>query len=88
MSVIEGSYQSNRLTDGISRMHSYIERPVRRSGRRIVGVRYTKPTWISSDGKVTVAYPARVGFRGFDDDSESSGFVGLTEHLKANIEEL
>lgn len=43
---------------------------------------------VDADGKVTEVYPARVKFRGFDDKSETAGFIGLTQHLKTTIDEL
>lgn len=33
-------------------------------------------------------YPARCKFRGFDEKSETQGFINITEYLKNNIEEL
>ena len=40
------------------------------------------------DGDISEAYPARVKFRGFDEKSESEGFVGITNHLAETIDEL
>lgn len=34
------------------------------------------------------AYPARVKFRGFDSETESEGYVKVSEYLKDNIEDL
>jgi hypothetical protein len=38
------------------------------------------------DSTVQRVYPARVKFRGFDDETETTGFVKVTEHLKANVD--
>lgn len=43
---------------------------------------------LDDEGNITEAYPARVKFRGFDEKSETEGFIGLTEHLSSNISEL
>ena len=43
---------------------------------------------LDQDGKIKDVYPARTKFRGFNEDSESDGFAGLTDYLKNNIEEL
>jgi hypothetical protein len=40
------------------------------------------------DGSISSAYPARVRFRGFDEKSESEGFVGLTGWLAETAGEL
>jgi hypothetical protein len=40
------------------------------------------------DGSISDVYPARVRFRGFHEKSEEKGFIGLTEYLKNNIDEL
>lgn len=41
-----------------------------------------------SDGNITEVYPARCKFRGFDEKSESEGFVGLTKHIASNIDRI
>ena len=43
---------------------------------------------IEGIGENARAYPARVKFRGFDNKSESDGFIGVSKFLKENIEEL
>jgi hypothetical protein len=43
---------------------------------------------LEPDGTVSDAYPARVTFRGFDEASETEGFIGLTQYLKSSIDEL
>jgi hypothetical protein len=40
------------------------------------------------DGKVVEAYPARVKFRGFNEDNNTKGYQNVTEYLKNNIDEL
>jgi len=41
-----------------------------------------------TDGPVSKCYPARVRFRGFDPDSESEGFIKLTDHMKEEMDRL
>ena len=43
---------------------------------------------VEADGEITAVYPARVKFRGFDEKSESDGFIGLTEHLRTTVNQL
>ena len=38
--------------------------------------------------KITEAYPARVRFRGFSEENNTSGCIGVSEYLKNNAEEL
>jgi len=33
-------------------------------------------------------YPARVKFRGFDENTETEGFIGISDYLAKNAEEL
>ena len=40
------------------------------------------------DGEIVRAYPARVKFRGFSEDSNSDGYTKITNYLKDNIDEL
>jgi len=40
------------------------------------------------EGKVIDVFPARVKFRGFDEQSEEAGFIGLTQYLKDNVDSL
>lgn len=40
------------------------------------------------DGKVIGAFPARVKFRGFDDKSNSEGYVKVSKYVKENGEQL
>lgn len=37
---------------------------------------------------VTDVYPARVKFRGFSDEINTAGYIGLSEYMKENCEEL
>ena len=43
---------------------------------------------IDDDGSIKDAYPARVAFRGFDEKSESEGFIGVTKYLKTHADVL
>lgn len=45
-------------------------------------------TNVDTDGNIVDAYPARVRFRGFNEENETAGFIGLTEHLKENVDVL
>lgn len=40
---------------------------------------------VEANGEVITAYPARVKFRGFSEQTETEGFAGLTAYLKANV---
>lgn len=40
------------------------------------------------DGSVSEAFPARVKFRGFNEESNTEGYIGLTNYLKQNIDKL
>lgn len=35
-------------------------------------------------GEVTTAYPARVKFRGFDENSNTDGYIKVSKYLKEN----
>ena len=37
---------------------------------------------------ITIMYPARVKFRGFDDKSVTEAYIKLSEHMKQNSEKL
>lgn len=41
-----------------------------------------------SDDAIVEVYPARVRFRGFQEEYETAGFIGLTKHLRSTIEDL
>ena len=43
---------------------------------------------VADNGGVLDAYPARVTFRGFDTESESEGFKGLTKYMSDNSSDL
>ena len=43
---------------------------------------------VEEDGEISDVYPARVKFRGFDEKSESEGFIGVTQYLKGIVDEL
>ena len=44
---------------------------------------------IGEDGRtVTEAYPARVKFRGFNEENNTIGYIGVSEYIKNNAEEL
>ena len=40
------------------------------------------------DGEIVDAYPARVRFRGFSEKINTEGYIGLSEYMKENCEEL
>lgn len=40
------------------------------------------------DNKVQTVYPARVTYRGFDEKSNSEGYIKVSEYLQENIKEL
>ena len=42
----------------------------------------------NEDGTISECYPARVGFRGFTEENDDDGFVGLTQYLAENSEKL
>ena len=43
---------------------------------------------IDDNGNVKECYPARVKFRGFDVDTNTNGYIALSEYLKQNIDEI
>ena len=45
-------------------------------------------TEVDATGKVTRAFPARTIFRGFSEETEAKGFIGLTQHLAAESQTL
>lgn len=40
------------------------------------------------DGEIREVYPARVKYRGFDEKSNTEGYIKVSEYLMSNIEEL
>ena len=43
---------------------------------------------MDKDRKITAAYPAKVTFRGFSQETESKNFIELTNYLRENINEI
>lgn len=43
---------------------------------------------VNDSGTVTNAYPARVKFRGFDEKSNTKGYIKVSKYLQENINEL
>ena len=43
---------------------------------------------IDDNGNVTNCYPARVKFRGFDIDTNTRGYIAISEYLKQNIDDI
>lgn len=43
---------------------------------------------MDKDGKLTDAYPARVKFRGFNEQSQEKGYINISEYMNKNSEEL
>lgn len=43
---------------------------------------------ISDDGEILNVYPARVKFRGFDEKSNTDGYIKVSKFMKENAEEL
>lgn len=42
----------------------------------------------NDNGELESAFPARVDYRGFGEESDAKGYAGLTEYLKNNIDDL
>lgn len=42
----------------------------------------------SDDGEITGAYPARVNFRGFPEESNTKGYNAVAKYLKENIDNI
>lgn len=40
------------------------------------------------NGKIVDVYPARVKFRGFSEEINTDGYIGLSKYMKDNCEEL
>jgi hypothetical protein len=43
---------------------------------------------IDDNGEITNCYPARVKFRGFDTNSNTKGYIAISEYLKNNINDI
>lgn len=39
-----------------------------------------------ADNEIVTAYPARVKFRGFNEEDEATGFIGVSKYMKENSE--
>lgn len=43
---------------------------------------------VMEDNKILEAYPARVKFRGFDDNNNTQGYIKVSKYMKENADEL
>ena len=43
---------------------------------------------VDNDGQIKNVYPAKVKFRGFDEDVNSAGYEKITKYMKDNIDEI
>ena len=43
---------------------------------------------VEEDGTITNCYPARVRFRGFDEKSNTEGYIKVSQYMKDNAEVL
>lgn len=43
---------------------------------------------MDSDGNVSDVYPARVKFRGFAEDTNTNGYIKISEYIKENADDL
>lgn len=43
---------------------------------------------VNENSEITRAYPARVKFRGFDEKSNTEGYIKVSEYMKENVEQL
>jgi hypothetical protein len=43
---------------------------------------------IEKDGTITNCYPARVKFRGFNNENNTAGYIKVSEYLEKNIQEI
>jgi len=43
---------------------------------------------MEDDGTITTAFPIRTGFRGFSEDGETEGYIGVTEYMAEIADEL
>lgn len=43
---------------------------------------------IGEDGTISEVYPARVKFRGFDEKSNTEGYMKVSDYLKENADQL
>ena len=43
---------------------------------------------IEEDGSISDVYPARVKFRGFKEESNTEGYISISQYMKKNASEL
>lgn len=43
---------------------------------------------VNENSEITRVYPARVKFRGFDEKSNTEGYIKVSEYMKENVEQL
>ena len=43
---------------------------------------------MDEDGEITDVYPARVKFRGFNEESNTNGYIKISKYMKENADEL
>ncbi len=43
---------------------------------------------VMEDDKILEVYPARVKFRGFDDNNNTQGYIKVSKYMKENADEL
>ena len=43
---------------------------------------------LDDNGDIRDVYPTRVKFRGFSEETNTSGYIGLSEYMKENAEQL
>ncbi len=43
---------------------------------------------VNDDGEITEAYPARVKFRGFDEKSNTEGYIKMSDYIAENAKDL
>lgn len=43
---------------------------------------------MDEDGEITDVYPVRVKFRGFNEESNTNGYIKISKYMKENADEL
>lgn len=43
---------------------------------------------VDEDGEITDVYPTRVKFRGFNEETNTSGYIKISKYMKENADEL
>ena len=43
---------------------------------------------MDEDGEITDVYPARVKFRGFNEESNTNGYIKISKYMKENADDL